>query len=188
MACTVDGRHDRAGRTLSTSHWRTVVSPRLAGHSTHLADELVVGPSGVHVVVHARTGATARDLPSLRSSADAASHAGEVVAGLLPTRYRRVVRPLVCACRASDTGTVVAAVPVLAAGACRHTVLHAPRVLSTSEVQRVAHLLEPVLAPGPGAGPTARASRRLLWWSFGAVTTAAATVSAMAAGGGSTPW
>ncbi len=193
MAGDVEERHGSfadAGHALgdapSVSRWRRFPTPRLVGEAARLADEVVVGPSGVHVVVHtAVTGATAADTAAVHGCAAAASRAAEAVAERLPTRYRGAVRPLVCACRVRGSGLEAGGVPVLAADACRHTLVHAPRVLSTSEVQRVSGVLDAVLAPEPVARASGTSSRRLLWWSAGAATAAGvAAVGATAAVGG----
>lgn len=193
MAGSVQERHgsrvgarDALGDAGSVSRWRRFPAPCLRGDPARLVDEVVVGPSGVHVVMHTDVmGTTTADTTTVHACAATASRAAEAVADLLPPRYRGAVRPLVCACRVRGTGRVVGAVPVLAAEACRHTLEHAPRVLSTSEVQRVSGLLDAVLAPEPGARAP-RTSRRLLWWSAGGATAAglAAVGGATAAVGG----
>lgn len=200
MARDVGRRHRPLGDALSPAHWRHFPRPRLVDDPTgridlladeqvdEQVDELVVGPSGVYVVVHTDrgrhgvAGTKAARTAAPRHCADAAGRFGEALAAVLPPRYQRSVRPLVCACGVSNAGLVVGAVPVLAADACRHTLVHAPRVLSTSEVQRVASLLQSVLLPQPGPETSRRAGRRLLRWSAGAAATAAAAAAVVTSG------
>lgn len=154
-------------------------------------DLVLVGPSGVHVVIDQRADVVA----DLVATARRASAAGAAVADLLPGRYRTAVvtevRLLGARGRAveitveSSTGTVCAASPDLLEQVWRCR----PRVLSTSEAAVVAGLLRERLLPDPVDG---RSGLRP-WWRRRRVLVAAglATAAAGAAAvtvGDMTPW
>lgn len=159
-----------AGVTLPDSHWRRyppvhwpapVVVPSggaLAAAQPDLGrriEEVVVGPSGVHVVL-ASPAATVSD-PDVGTAARAAA----AVAALLPPRYRDRVRPeLRLHDDAGDVATWHEDVLLASPRALEHVWRYGPRLLSTSEIAEVSRWLDARLEPVVEATPAA--SRR--WW------------------------
>jgi hypothetical protein len=139
-------------------------------------ERVLVCPSGVHVVTTldppARRGEPVVDPVVLVSGRAAA----EVVAALLPPRYRNRVRPVLCVAGDVALAELVEDVLVTSAGTLEHIVSSSPVVLSTSEVNDVALRLAARLEPFPVA--TLRTRPR--WRRRGAVLVA----SAVAASGG----
>jgi len=173
---------DHAGLSvppLPTSHWTVFDAVRWPGHPDDRIDEVVVGPSGVHVVVHqqvpAEVGASAlAEHPVAARSREAA----DAVAALLPSRYRDALRPVVCLCGTDDIGEVVDGVRLASPEPLRFALRHQPRVLSTSEVAEVSARLRLALTPYPApvAPPAARRLRRL-WLRSAAAGIAVAAVA-----------
>ncbi len=179
-------RAPRVRETLSSTRWRRMYGVRHPA-TTDVADELVVGPSGVHVCVHAHDVASVDPAdPVVLARATSVATAAAAVTTLLPPRYAHAVRPAVCVCEADEAGAVADGVPVLSPDAWRHTVEHAPRVLSTSEVTIVADLLVARLE-AVVAAPTVRPRTWRRWWlAAGAGVLAAGATAAEVAG--LTPW
>jgi hypothetical protein len=157
--------HDHAGMSvppLPTSHWTVFDAVRWPGHPEDRIDEVVVGPSGVHVLLH-HEGSVEAALSSDPIVGRARS-AAEAVAGALPLRYRDALRPVVCLCGTSDGAEVVEGVRLASPESLRFALRHQPRVLSTSEVAEVSARLRLALTPYPApSAPPARRSLRRLW-------------------------
>lgn len=162
---------------LSVKYWTRLEDRRAPGGSGRI-DLVLVGPSGVHVVIDQPADLAA----DLVGNARRASVAATAVADLLPARYRVAVtaevRLLGTAGAAAEitveprTGAVCAASPDLLEQVWRCR----PRVLSTSEAAVVAGLLRDRLEPDPvdlgaGRGP---------WWRRRRVGVAASLVAAAA--------
>lgn len=154
------GAPSTAGITLPDSHWRRYppvhwpAADRGAdGGLQRRIDQVVVGPSGVHVVL-ASPVATVAD-PDVTSAA----RAGEAVAALLPPRYRGRVRPeLRLHEDAGDVATWHEDVLLASPRALEHVWRYGPRLLSTSEIAEVSRWLDARLEPV--VEPVAAASRR----------------------------
>jgi hypothetical protein len=176
---------------LPDTYWRRLRGVRSPADPGTVIDEIVVGPSGVYVRLHL-AGFAAVDPDDLHVQACAARavDAGLVVAAVLPARYRVAVRASVCACDADESGASIGTVEVLSPAAGRHTMQHAPRVLSTSEVAEVAAVLDARLevVPVTEGGRRRGLRRRVLWWTAGSLTTAAAAAAVLTEAVGRTPW
>lgn len=176
---------------LPDTYWRHFHGVRSPADPDVVIDEVVVGPSGVHVRLHLaqRVVLDPGDL-DLQDHAARALEAAGAVSAVLPARYRSAVRAAVCACDTEDSGALVGTVEVLSPAAGRHTMQHAPRVLSTSEVAEVAGVLDATLDVLPVAADGSRQTLgwRLLWWAAGALTTAAAAAAVLTHAVGRTPW
>ena len=171
-------RHDRAGLPgppLPTSHWTVFEPVRWPGRFEERIDEVVVGPSGVHVVLHHE--APDPDLSASPSIVTRAREAAEAIGALLPGRYRESLRPAVCLCATRDVAEPADGVQVTSPEPLRHALRHQPRVLSTSEITEVSARLRLALTPYPcpPAAPAVRSLRRLwLRTAAAALATAAA--------------
>lgn len=172
--------HDQAGPSvppLPTSHWTVFDAVRWPGHPEDRIDEVVVGPSGVHVLLHQEGSAEAHwsSAATITQGLDAA----DAVGCLLPSRYRQALRPVICLCGSNDISEVVDGVRLASPQPLRFALRSQPRVLSTSEVAEVSARLRLALTPypTPPAAPTPRRLRRL--WiratAAGLATAAAAT-------------
>jgi hypothetical protein len=140
---------------LPDSHWRRYRNVRRPGSSLRI-DEVVVGPSGVHVVLECPGGTVGDPLVPV------AAGAAEGVAGLLPVRYRARVRPeLRLAEDAGDVATWHDDVLLASPRALEHTWRYGPRVLSTSEIAEVSRWLDARLEVVPVAAPPAQRRRWL---------------------------
>lgn len=173
--------HDHAGLSvppLPASHWTVFDAVRWPGHPEGRIDEVVVGPSGVHVLLHQEQSAGVRgplraEHPVVTRSRDAA----DAVAGLLPSRYRDALRPVVCLCITNDIGEVVDGVRLASPEPLRFALRHQPRVLSTSEVAEVSARLRLALTPYPAPSvPPAVRSLRRVWLRSAAAGFAVVTV------------
>ena len=139
-------------------HWHDVLAPCSDG-SWVPVDTVVLGPTGVHVVVHQGAGPG----PGTTEAAAAA----DAVRTALPGRYRHVVTAALLVGGAGDPDpvgmlegdVVVASTPVLV-----EAIRTKPRVLSRSETGVVAAMLARDLAPRvpdvPHRGWWARLTRR----------------------------
>ena len=179
---------------LPARHWTLLKTVRWPGHPDRRIDEVLVGPSGVHVVLHrpgqlTSTASDGTDRDRLEDAAGRAAAAAVAVAGLLPDRYRRVVAPAVCLTDTMDVGLSVGAVLAASPGVIRHTWRHRPRVLSTSEAEAIADCLQASLEPfpvEPAQSPGAP------WWGWrwpwlAGIVAATAGVAAFAVGAAQ-PW
>jgi hypothetical protein len=176
---------------LPDTYWRRLRGVRSPADPSAVIDEIVVGPSGVYVRLHlAGTVLVDPEDLDVQACAARAVEAGRAVTAVLPVRYRAAVRVAVCACDADESSARVGTVEVLSPAAGTHTMQHAPRVLSTSEVAEVGGVLDarleavPVIADGGRRG----LRRRVLWWTTGALTAAAAAAAVLTASVGRTPW
>ena len=159
--------HDHAGLSvppLPTSHWTVFDAVRWPGRPEDRIDEVVVGPSGVHVLLHQEQSAGVRGSLRAEEIVTRSRDAADAVAGLLPSRYRDALRPVVCLCGTNDIGEVVDGVRLASPEPLRFALRHQPRVLSTSEVAEVSARLRLALTPYPApAAPPAVRSLRRLW-------------------------
>jgi hypothetical protein len=159
--------HDHAGLSvprLPTSHWTVFDAVRWPGHPDDRIDEVVVGPSGVHVLLHQEQSAEVRGPLQAEEIVTRSRDAADAVGGLLPSRYRDALRPVVCLCGTTDIGEVVDGVRLTSPEPLRFALRHQPRVLSTSEVAEVSARLRLALTPYPApAAPPAVRSLRRLW-------------------------
>lgn len=159
--------HDHAGLSvppLPTSHWTVFDAIRWPGHPEDRIDEVVVGPSGVHVLLHHEQSAGVRGSLQAEEIVTRSRDAADAVGGLLPSRYRDALRPVVCLCGTNDIGEVVDGVRLASPEPLRFALRQQPRVLSTSEVAEVSARLRLALTPYPApAAPPAIRSLRRLW-------------------------
>jgi ligand-binding SRPBCC domain-containing protein len=156
-------------------------------------ERVTVSLSGVHVVTSlpSNPGATAGAIAP--PGVVWASHtAADLVAALLPPRYRDRVRPVLCSTDEVAIAELVDDVLVTSPGTLEYIVTSSPPVLSTSEVNDVGLRLDARLEPFPVPGP----SRRRRWRRRHTVATAvvaacsaaAAAVVAHEVGGAPLPW
>lgn len=149
-------------------------------------ERVLVCPSGIHVV----TSVAGPDIGTVdevapRALAATSRTAADLVASLLPPRYRSRVRPVLCRVDDVPMAELVDDVLVTSPSTLEHIVASSPVVLSTSEVNEVALRLDARLEPFPV--PTAPVRRRWgrrkgLLAALVAATSAAATV-VLSAGG-----
>jgi len=182
------GSAERRVEQLPAEYWTLLTRVRWPGRPDRLVDEVLVGPSGVHVVLH-RTGRPASTGTSegadLEEAAVRAAAVAVAVGDLLPHRYRGVVTPAVCLTDTHEVGFSVYDVFAASPGVLRHSWRHRPRVLSTSEADAIADRLRarlepfPVESPGSGAAPWWR-WRRL--WLAGVLTTTTGAGAVLALG------
>jgi hypothetical protein len=146
---------------------RQFVDVRHPGRPELRVERLLVSPSGIHVV-------TSRDSAS-EAHLDTARAAAQVVADLLPVRYRARVQAVLCRTDGVELADLVAGVLVTSPATLEHIVRSTPVTLSTSEVTEVALRLDARLEPFPvDPSGTGRPRRRRL-------VVLAAVVSALAA-------
>ena len=156
------GSSSTMGVTLADSHWRRyppvhwpAAEDPVDGAAERRIDEVVVGPSGVHVVL-ASPGATVGD-PDMAEAARAAAAVG----ALLPPRYRGRVRPeLRLHDDAGDVATWHEDVLLASPRALEHVWRYGPRLLSTSEIAEVSRWLDKRLEPVVEAVPAVSGR----WW------------------------
>jgi hypothetical protein len=179
---------------LPATYWTQFTTVRCPGRPDRRIDEIVVGPSGISVVLNLpghppATGASTCGWADLEEAARRASAAAEAVADLLPDRYRGAVTPAVCLTDTLDVGFSVGAVFAASPSVLRHASRHQPRVLSTSEADAMAHRLRATLEPFPVEPPASPAAAwwrwRRLWLAGAAVATG---VGAALAAGATPPW
>ncbi len=166
-------------------YWTQLTDVRVPGSADRI-DLVLVGPSGVHVVID-RPGSSptlsAADGPDtdLQQAVRRAAAATAAVADLLPLRYRHVVTSEMSL--GGLTGTVLSFGEV---SACSPDVLrqawrHRARTVSTSEATVIARLLRDRLEPFP----VEPAPRGRAWWrrrSWRWVIAGAAAITGVAAG------
>jgi hypothetical protein len=148
---------------LPASHWRRYPAVRWPGTTEDRIDEVVVGPSGVHVVLRARGDETPQAACPEGSPVDAASGAADAVAGLLPARYRDRVHPELRLDDTQDVASRVGRVLLASPPVLEHIWRSGPRVLSTSEVDDLRHRLDAALEPLAVETPPAPRWRWLRW-------------------------
>lgn len=142
-------------------------------------DRLVVCPSGLYVV----TGG--EDAPEVLASARRAS---EVVADLLPDRYRRHVRPVLCRTDGAPVAETSAGVLVTSDETFDHVSRSSPVVLSTSEIRVLERLIDAGLEDYPGDPEEESSGRVLLFLVSATFGAAAAAAGLVAAGAVPLPW
>ena len=163
VSARVGDRTPRPGADRRWTRLRDVRCP-IAGHGGHGGSgwprtvplsEVVIGPSGVHVVLeHAAVAdETARVLVA------EAVTAAEAVASQLPRRYRCHVVGAVRLEGDGEVGGLVESVLVATGATLRDAIWVRPRVLSSSEVAAISAHLTTVLVPKP---PQMRARCRWL--------------------------
>jgi len=190
-------RRGSAGRRvepLPVTYWTLLQGVRWPGRPDRRIDEVLVGPSGVHVVLH-RSGplTPATDARGegheLAEAADRAAAAAGAVATLVPERYRPAVVPAVCLTDTTEVGYGVGGVFAASPEVLQHSWRHQPRVLSTSEAEALAERLRARLEPFPAEPSRSTAGAWRRWrrlWVLG-VLTATGAVAALAAGTAQ-PW
>jgi hypothetical protein len=156
---------------LPATHWTVFGPVRWPGRDSGRIDEVVVGPSGIHVIVHVRE---AQAAAVTRTEAHAA---GAAVAGLLPSRYHQAIRPAACLCQTEDVSDVVDGVRLSSPVPLRHALRHQSRVLSTSEVAGISRRLELGLVRYPDEAPSAPRRLRRTWLRLAAASTTAAAAA-----------
>lgn len=150
-------------------------------------ERVLVCPSGVHVVTSVPTALPGSD-PALVAVARTAA---EVVASLLPQRYRPRVRAVLCDPAAEPVAEMLEDVLVTTPATLEHVVRSSPMRLSTSEVHDVAQRLEARLEPFPvhvTAAPCRRGRRRPLLVAAGLAACAGTVVLLGEAGALTPPW
>ena len=108
---------------------------------------MVVGPSGVHVVLGAHGDETEQATCPEGSPVDAAVRAADAVARLLPARYRDRVHAELRLDDTRDVATRVGRVLLASPPVLEHIWRSGPRVLSTSEIDDLRHRLDAGLEP-----------------------------------------
>ena len=139
-------------------------------------ERVLVGPSGIHVVTTVPAGPSAAVDRGLVAGARATA---EVVADLLPSRYRPRVRAVLVLTGAEPLAEHVDEVLVTTAATLEHILRSSLVVLSTSEVHDVGLRLDARLEAFPVAVPQQRSRRRhrrTLLVSAGAAACAGAVV------------
>lgn len=140
--------------------------------------DVLVCPSGVHVV----TAATAGRVASNPATVTACREAAGAVAELLPPRYREKVRPVLRVVGDVAVADLTGDVIVTSETTLDHILRSSPVVLSTSEVNAVAARLEAQLEPYHvvPAAQRGRWRRRVLLLAAGLTAAAAAAASVVA--------
>lgn len=178
----------RAVRVDTASRRREFGDVRHPLHPDLHVERVIVCPSGIHVVTtvpasrsgDGRAGHPAGAPAGHASDAAAAlvpagRAAADVIAALLPVRYRARVRPVLCRTDHEAMADLVDGVLVTTPTTLEHIVRSSPVVLSTSEINDVAHRLDARLEPFP-IGPVRR--RRRWTRRRGLLAAAAATACA----------
>lgn len=156
-------------------------------------ERVLVSPSGIHVVVSLHPEPGAADGPAVGpGDLERAHAAGDVVASLLPQRYRERVRPVLCRVDDVAMAELVDDVLVTSPTTLEHIVAFSPPVLSTSEVNDVGLRLDARLEPFP----VARTNRSRRWRRrhvvltglFAAASSVAAFVLTREVGAVPLPW
>lgn len=152
---------------LPASHW---THARCApGGPAHPADEVLVGPSGVYVIVR-RTG-------GLEVDVDAARTAATAVTGMLPDRYRERVVPVLCLLDDDPVAQWQDGVLVTGTSTMPHVVRSSPVRLSTSEVRGLGPALAARLDRGPDNAVAPRRRRPSLALLAGVAASATVILS-----------
>jgi hypothetical protein len=145
---------------------------------------VLVCPSGIHVV-------TSLPADADRFLVSRSRLAAELVATLLPERYRARVRPVLCRVDDVEMADLVQDVLVTSAATLEHIVRSSPVVLSTSEINEIALRLDARLEPFPLAEANTRRrwrARRSLSTAFVAASGVAAIALAQEVGFLTLPW
>jgi hypothetical protein len=153
-------------------------------------EQVLVCPSGVHVVTTLRSTAR-RGEPLVEPAVLLRGRAAaEVVAALLPPRYRDRVRPVLCVAADVAMADLVEDVLVTSPSTLEHILGSSPVVLSTSEVNDVALRLDARLEPFPVAHVRSRPRwrRRAAVLVASAVAASGAAAALLTHGGVAPPW
>lgn len=163
--------HTARHHELAQRRWREFHNVRHPLRPDLRVERVLVCPSGVHVV-------TTLPVDADRFLVSRSRLAAELVAALLPERYRARVRPVLC--REDDVAVadLVQDVLVTSATTLEHIVRSSPVVLSTSEINEVALRLDARLEPFP----VAQVTRPRRWSRRHSIAALAAIASAAAAG------
>lgn len=173
----------RRAEPLSAPYWTRLSHVRVPDGQDCI-DLVLVGPSGVHVVIDrpaplddlAATGGTDAELEDL---AQRAISAAEAVVERLPVRYRPVVTAEVSLAGLTETALGFGVALVASPDVLQHVWQHRPQTLSTSEAAAVTRLLRDRLEPFP----VQTTQRPASWWrSRRWMITAAAAATGVAAG------
>jgi hypothetical protein len=189
------GSAERCVEQLPAEYWTLLTRVRWPGRPDRWVDEVLVGPSGVHVVLHrpwppTSTAMSGSESADLEETAARAAAVAVAVADLLPHRYRRVVTPAVCLTDTVEVGFCVSDVFAASPGVLRHAWRHRSRVLSTSEADAIADRLRARLEPFPVASPRSAAPTWWRWrplWLAGVLTTSGVGV-VLAVGAATQGW
>lgn len=159
------GRHDELARRRS----REFHNVRNPSRRDLRIERILVCPSGIHVV-------TSLPADSDRFLVSRSKVAADLVASLLPERYRGRVHPVLCRLDDVAMADLVNDVLVTTASTLEHIARRSPVVLSTSEVNEIALRLDARLEPFPLAQKTRQ--RRWTWRRglLAGLATAASTV------------
>jgi hypothetical protein len=184
------GSAEQRVEQLPADYWTLLARVQSPGRPDRLVDEVLVGPSGVHVVLHRPAPPTSTETSSsqgadLGEAAVCAGDAAAAVAELLPHRYRRVVTPAVCLNDTDEVGYSVGDVFAASPSVLRHSWRHGPRVLSTSEADAIADRLRARLEPFPVESPGSDAATWWRWrrlWLAGVLTTTTGVGAVLAVG------
>lgn len=161
---------------LAEIRWRHVRDVRRPDRPEEKVDHVSIGPSGIHVIGYRTHEPVEAGDAVLRDRREAA----RAVAALLPERYRSRTLPVLCFHEEVPVSTTLDEVLVTSAMTYDHVRRSSPVVLSTSEVNEVAGLLEARLEPYPVVPVQAR--RRPLWRRPALVAAALLTVAGGAGG------
>lgn len=167
---------------LPAAYWTRLADVRVPGTAV-VIDLVLVGPSGVHVVLdHPDDPLLSTAVPRARSGVEdamqRAAHASAAVATLLPERYRSAVLAEVCLLGTTGVVLDMGSVLIGSADVLWQTWRHRARVLSTSEVAVVAGLLDRRLERVADEPPPRRSLWSRSWrWLTGAAAAGAAAVS-----------
>ena len=157
---------ERRVEQLPAEYWTLLTRVRWPGRPDRWVDEVLVGPSGVHVVLNRAgrpTSTGTSEGADLEGAAVRAAAVAVAVGDLLPHRYRGVVTPAVCLTDTHEVGFSVYDVFAASPGVLRHSWRHRPRVLSTSEADAIADRLRARLEPFPVESPRSAAAP---WWGW----------------------
>jgi len=154
---------------------RTLNDVRDPAHPDLRVEQIRVCPSGIHVVTFVADGAT--PLPG-SPVVDRARAAADVVATLLPPRYRDRVQPVLCRTDPAEVVSLVEDILVTSPGPFEHILRSSRLVLSTSEVNEIGLRLGALLEAYP-LSPVDR-DRHRAWHRVVAATVAAAGLATLA--------
>lgn len=142
MGAVREPRHSAHNDELARRRRRELTNVRHPSRPDLRVEQILVGPSGIHVVSSLPEGAD-------RFLVSRSKVAAELVASALPERYRGRVRPVLCRVDDVEIADLVGDVLVTTVSTLEHIVRSSPAVLSTSEVNEVALRLGVCLEPFP---------------------------------------
>ncbi|QYJ02910.1 hypothetical protein KUV85_11245 [Nocardioides panacisoli] len=154
--------------------------------ATLVLDHVLVGPSGAYVIRYLPT-SPGLPAPAIRDAHDrqldatlaACTTDAAAVGAMLPARYRRHVRPVLCLRNIGDVAEEVSGVLVVSPGTLEDVVIAAAPVLSTSEAREVWSSLRGTLADVAPSTPSSRRHRHLVRAAIAAVAVAAVSAGAL---------